>query len=301
MDLINRQSEEHLVDLLSVIEKDPSAWVNVHITISRISEQVLEKESLSAQTLQNIQKSSMRVAQILVDSNLSGFEGTIFIFEDSDVMALFKKNAVPLLPILEKLRHEFTQAGLLTYLSISEMKDRLASLVEFSKAKRKSAAVFRNRRRAVEVADTILSIKTFSDPELTQRLQNNRAQRPMASALIIEDDMVARGMVTLALRDLCHVIQAKDAKSGIISYIDQAPNVVLLDIHLPDHNGHEVLNRLKFIDPEAYVVMLSGDSMPLNVISAKNLGVAGFIRKPFQKDNIIKYFNNCPTVPKYSP
>lgn len=103
-------------------------------------------------------------------------------------------------------------------------------------------------------------------------------------------------MVATYLKKEHQVILARDAKTGIMHFIDSAPDVVFLDIHLPDMKGHEVLKRLRLLDPTAYVVMLSGDSVRENVAFAQEYGAAGFIRKPFPKERILQYVQQCPTM-----
>jgi len=291
MELITTKSEEKLIDLLARIEKESGAWSNVHVNLSRISEQLLEKESLSAKTLENIRQSSRRIASILMDSELQGLEGNLFIFEDSDVIALFRKDAGFSGRAIEKLRQDFTACGMGDLFSFTEMQEQLAFLVKQAREKQESAKAFYHRRRAVEAAETIFASKV-PDPELTRAIMKRRYGRAKKCALIIEDDVVARSMVALALRESCEVIQAKDAKSGIVAYIDKAPDVVFLDIHLPDHSGHEVLKCLKVLEPQAHVVMLSGDSVSDNVLSAKGLGAGGFVRKPFTKEILLHYVNS---------
>lgn len=295
MELITTNSEAKLIDFLAVIEKTPEDWMNVHVNMCRLSEQMLAKEMLSAKALEDIQKSSRHVAQILMNSQLQECEGKVFVFEDSDVLALFKKNTTDTQKILAKLRQQFTNNGLIEILAISEMTKRMAALVELSETKKITAEVFRRRQTAVEVADTIFEWKV-PDMELTRTIQEKRQEHTKGVVLVIEDDVVARGIVALALRDLYDVIQAKDAKTGITAYVDKAPNTVFLDIHLPDHNGREVLNRIRLLDPEAYVVMLSGDSVPENIFLTKEMGAAGFVCKPLQKGHILKYATGCPTL-----
>jgi two-component system, chemotaxis family, chemotaxis protein CheY len=295
MELITVNSEDRLVDLLTVIEPDSASWVNVHVHIRRIGDQMLEKESLSAEILEEIEKISARVAKTLMESKLGACEGAVFLFEDTDVLALVKKDRNFSVQTLDKLRSEFTVSGLLSILSITEMKEQLANLIQFSQEKKKSAEVYRLKRRAVKAAESIFTWAR-PDQELTYAIQKKRRQRPGACVLVVEDDVVARGLVAMSLRQKYEVALAKDAKSGVISYIDKAPDIVFLDIHLPDHNGHDVLKRLKMLDPHAYVVMLSGDSVTGNVLAAKSEGAIGFIRKPFSKEKMMTYINKCPSL-----
>lgn len=288
MELVKTGSEEALADFLAQIEKSPNMWLSAHVNMSRITEQLLEKETLSRKTLDNIQQSSQRIATLLMNSEISKFEGKIFVFQDSDVLALFKREEGHPAPTLEKLKQEFAASGMIDFLSINTMQEQLENLVQITIQKRENAAVFFQRHRAVEVAETIFTDKK-ADPELTRSILKKRHNRIKKTILVIEDDIVARGMVALALRDTYDVIQAKDAIHGIAAYIDKAPDTVFLDIHLPDRTGHEVLECLRLLEPKAYVVMLSSDSITDNVLSARTHGAAGFVRKPFLKEDLLRY------------
>lgn len=85
-------------------------------------------------------------------------------------------------------------------------------------------------------------------------------------------------------------------KASTISYVEHAPDIVFLDIHLPDMDGRELLKQIREFDGDAYVVMLSGDSLPRNVIETKKAGAAGFITKPFNKEKVMHYISHCPTI-----
>jgi CheY-like chemotaxis protein len=298
MDLTEKGSEELFVGLLADIQNNPEPWISIHINMVRISEDMLEKESLSNETMNKIENASKQVAKILHHSGLNELEGKIFLFEDSDVLALFKKDSGAYKQELEKLRRDFTLGGLDVILSIDEMKDKIQSLIELSVEKKKSAENFRIKRYALKLTATIFAADSpsFIDRDLLLSIQMKRRVRTQGCILLIEDDVVARGMVAVGLRDKYKVLHAKDAVSGMIAYIDNSPDMVFLDIHLPDYNGRDVLERIKWVDSEAFVVMLSGDSVPENVIDTKTKGAAGFIRKPFSKDKIVFYTQQCPTL-----
>lgn len=69
---------------------------------------------------------------------------------------------------------------------------------------------------------------------------------------------------------------------------------MFLDINLPDISGHDVLARLRDIDPQIYAVMLSGHTQSENVMEALKMGAKGFVSKPFTKEKLLQYIAKCP-------
>ena len=112
--------------------------------------------------------------------------------------------------------------------------------------------------------------------------------------LLVEDDPVTRWLVRLALKGECVLSTASDAGKAISTYMAQQPDMVLLDIGLPDRNGKDLLKRLMRIDPGAYVVMFSSQDTHENIIETVQKGAKGFISKPFSKQDILKHVNECP-------
>ncbi len=114
--------------------------------------------------------------------------------------------------------------------------------------------------------------------------------------LIADDDFYMRNLAKMALEEMVQVIEAENGEQALELYKEHRPNVVLLDIHMPGRNGKDVLRQVLAQDPEAYVVMMSADSVADNVIETHHAGASGFISKPFQKDVILRYLIQCPTI-----
>jgi two-component system chemotaxis response regulator CheY len=295
MNIVTSQTENYLAEMLPIVERQPDAWMCIRVNIAPIHDQILEKEGISRLALENIRKMSLQLADQLNVLGLSQYEGSIMVFEDSDVLALFVKKLEGLPALLEDLRREFTKNGMLHILIIEEMKEKLAHLVSVAEEKKESAENYIIKQRAMEIGEMLLEW-TQPDPAITRAIYKKRRKRQGSCVLIIEDDVVTRGLVASLLKREHQVLQAKDAESGIVSYIDHAPNVVFLDIHLPGMDGRDTLKRLMQLDPEAYVVMLSADSAAENVVSTHIQGAAGFIRKPFSKEKILEYIKKCPSL-----
>lgn len=267
----------------------------VHVNIAPVHDQMLIKEGLSRASLARVHRMSLALAEKIHALGLSRFEGSIMVFEDSDVVAIFQKQAAGWDDTLAKLRSEFTRNGLMHIFSVEEMSKKLSSLITFSEEKQIAAENYRIKRRAIEIGE---HLNDWSEPdlEITRAIHKKRRARQASCILIIEDDQLTRGLVNSLLKDEHQVVQAKDAETGIIAYIDHAPNVVFLDIHLPGLDGRETLKRLMQLDRDAYVVMLSADSATDNILSTHSNGAAGFIRKPFSKEKILEYIAKCPTL-----
>lgn len=85
------------------------------------------------------------------------------------------------------------------------------------------------------------------------------------------------------------VVDILDAANGIEVidiYRRTRPDIVFLDIQMPDRDGLAALREIKALNAEAYVVMVSGYGSADNVKTAIAAGANGFIVKPYRKHRI---------------
>ena len=146
MQIVTKQSEQTLINMLEHIQKNPSDWMSLHINIAPLHKQMLHQEGLSNVVLAKIRKVSMQIAQKLYESGLSAFDGKIMVFEDSDLLAVFIKQPDALKTVLEELRSEFTKSGMIDLLVIEEMDEKLALLVSLSEEKGHTASDYSIKR-----------------------------------------------------------------------------------------------------------------------------------------------------------
>ena len=132
--------------------------------------------------------------------------------------------------------------------------------------------------------------------DLIKSLASRRCNRNKPEIMIVEDDPFSQKMVRSALKSKYPLSMSGDGAGALMSYVNKAPDVLFLDIGLPDINGHEVLKRLFKIDPDAYVVMFSGNGDKENVLKAVELGAKGFVGKPFSKEKLIAYIEKSPFI-----
>jgi two-component system chemotaxis response regulator CheY len=132
-------------------------------------------------------------------------------------------------------------------------------------------------------------------PELLATIHKRRAEHKIMEIVVVEDDPFSRKLVHSSLNEFYAVSSAADGHNAISNYVFKAPNVMFLDIDLPDISGHEVLKKILEIDPDAYIIMLSGNGDKDNIMKAIQHGAKGFVAKPFTKDKLFTYIEKAPS------
>ncbi len=127
-------------------------------------------------------------------------------------------------------------------------------------------------------------------------MKNRRAARKTLEMMIIEDDAFSRRLVENVLQRKYPLTGLGEATHALDTYARVAPDLLFLDINLPDVTGHELLEKIIALDPDAYVVMLSSNCDRENVTQAMSKGAKGFVAKPFTKDKLFQYIERCPTI-----
>jgi len=112
----------------------------------------------------------------------------------------------------------------------------------------------------------------------------------MAKILIVDDASFMRMMIKDALQkngyDDLH--EAADGLQAVEKYDEIKPDIVFMDITMPNMDGLEALRTIKGKHPGAIVVMCSAMGQESMVIEAIKTGARDFIVKPFKPDRIMK-------------
>lgn len=116
----------------------------------------------------------------------------------------------------------------------------------------------------------------------------------MSNILIVDDAIFMRRIISDVLKNNGFNIvgEASNGVEAIQKYEELKPNLVLMDITMPEKNGIEAVKDIIAMDPEAKVIMCSAmgqDSMVKESIVA---GAKDFIVKPFQSDDVLKKVKN---------
>jgi two-component system chemotaxis response regulator CheY len=113
----------------------------------------------------------------------------------------------------------------------------------------------------------------------------------MANRILVVDDaafmrMMIRDILTKNGYDV--VGEANDGLQAIEKFKEVKPDLITMDITMPEMDGIHALKEIKKIDPNARVIMCSAMGQQAMVIDAIQAGAKDFIVKPFQPDRVIE-------------
>jgi DNA-binding response OmpR family regulator len=125
----------------------------------------------------------------------------------------------------------------------------------------------------------------------------------MTNILIIEDDPEAARILELSLkREQYKTIVALNGTQGLIAVQTQRPDVVLLDLMMPDIDGYEVCRRIRAnpLTLELPIIVVSAKTQDADKQMAAQLGANGYLTKPYRRADLLNMIEAClpkPTRP----
>ena len=109
-----------------------------------------------------------------------------------------------------------------------------------------------------------------------------------ASILIVEDDKGVREYLRNLLVENGFHVRATDKGTQALPMVDEKePNLVVLDLQLPDITGEDVCKELKKEYPHIPVIMLTAKSGDIDKVRGLNVGADDYITKPFIADEFL--------------
>lgn len=112
----------------------------------------------------------------------------------------------------------------------------------------------------------------------------------MKRVLIVDDALFMRHALKLVLEKNGYEVvgEAENGEVAIQKFRQLQPDIITMDITMPEMDGVTAIRKIKEIDPAATVVVISAMSQQINVVEAIAAGAKGFIVKPFQEDHVVK-------------
>jgi two-component system chemotaxis response regulator CheY len=113
-------------------------------------------------------------------------------------------------------------------------------------------------------------------------------EKPKLRAVIVEDDAASRAMLRGILQNMNVEVagEATNGRRGIQLSAEKTPDLVCLDIGLPDIDGGKVLEEMLASNPESRVVMVTGSSQREKVRECLAGGAVGYIVKPYAASTV---------------
>ncbi len=112
----------------------------------------------------------------------------------------------------------------------------------------------------------------------------------MAKILLVDDAAFMRKVIsdTLSKSGYTDLYEAVDGADAVEKYSEIKPDLVIMDITMPNMDGLEALKAIRAKDPSANVVMCSAMGQETMVIDAVRSGAKDFIVKPFKAERVLK-------------
>jgi two-component system OmpR family response regulator len=109
-----------------------------------------------------------------------------------------------------------------------------------------------------------------------------------ARLAVVDDEPVFTEFIETLLRSRGYSVDTFNHGTALIDRLRAGyqPNLVLLDVMMPDIDGLETLRTLRQANPNVQVIMLSGRQAPATIVDALKLGAADYVVKPGDADGV---------------
>lgn len=286
MILIEENADIKLLRKLEMLRNEEKAPRCIELRYSDMEPQLRPTSAVLTHAVQTAFVESSPLAQLYLLA-----DGDAFLLLDM-LQAKSVREFVALLPPGTELcikTHEYLNAVLVR---VQQKLDAAQARIEAERARLQQSKQARKREQILSFAPTEAE---------SERLRTARRKRSGNELMIIEDDAFSRRLLEKILPKNDRVTSVGEPEIALERYALVVPDVLFLDINLPDVSGHELLEKILAIDPSAYIIMISGNSDRENVIRAMSLGARGFIAKPFSRERVVEYLQRCPTIKSELP
>jgi len=108
------------------------------------------------------------------------------------------------------------------------------------------------------------------------------------NVLIVDDSLIMRVNLVRSLEGLGHNIasEATDGSSSITAYQKYKPDLVTMDITMPDMDGITAVKKIKEFDDAANIIMVTSHGQEAMVMNALKAGAKGYILKPISSEKL---------------
>ncbi len=285
MQFIRDSAEHHFIATLEQLKGNPKGWVVFYFALSRMTghaELIADPATMQAKISQ-LRAVSGQFAEELARLSEGIAKGFVYLFADHDVLFLAHPEGEVEMALAGSVYGEMGKYAQGGRPSRSMLGDDLYNYQKLADAKLLSAKRF-------EVYNAM------NDAHKVSSIAVRRARRDAPKVMIVEDDRFTASYAANILSKDYDLFICRTGEEGVIAYIEHAPDIVFLDIHLPGIDGHETLHAIKAVDPRAFIVMLSVDTARSSIVQATQTGAHSFLKKPFSKERLLNTVKLSPYV-----
>jgi CheY-like chemotaxis protein len=283
--IVRESAEHHFMTTLQALKVNPQGWLAVHFGLSRtLSHSALMQDPGSiGLKLKAAKLEAEAFFEDLISRAGKFSEAIAYLFPDNDVVLLVRPNTFDEKEGLQTLYREFSfrlENGFCDY------NDLDADFYNYQK--------FADHKFLT--AQRLEAYRQMADDNKVASIPVRRKRRGYPLVMVVEDDRFTSSYAAHILNNSYEIVLSRSGEQGISDYIDHAPDIVFLDIHLPGLSGHDTLQAIRAIDPKAFIVMLSVDAVKKNIVKASENGAYSFLRKPFSKEKMIEMVKRSPYI-----
>ncbi len=270
-----------LLEALEIVKSNATVWRAAHIHIPSMK---------NAWDILSLQAAIQNMRKCIPDHHMA----QAFFCETGDVFILLRGASAELMAKIQDI----------TVLSLSKGQESRGITktsyelgTQWSQLKEVAAKISLESQeyhvvKEVPVDERVKNVLSRADMNFVQSLIKLREKRKHLYILIAEDDDLLQQYVSSMLTDYT-LIKARKGEDVLVSYLLNAPDMVFLDIELPEIDGHRLLEEMKKVDRDVFAVMMSGHTQMKHVKRSIQIGAKGFVAKPFQKEKIKSCVEVC--------
>jgi CheY-like chemotaxis protein len=284
MIIVRESAEHHFMTTLQALKDSPKGWTICYFGLSRALSHtdLMEDRSAIGEKLRLAKLNAQNFFDDIVHRGKFS-EGVAYLFPDNDIAILVRPNTFDEREGLQILYRDIADRMGGSFCESSTLAESLYSYQKFADKKFLTA----QRMNAYE---------QMADTHKISSIPLRRHKRGYPLVMVVEDDRFTSSYAAHILNNNYEIVLARTGEQGISDYIEHAPDIVFLDIHLPGLSGHETLQSIRSVDHRAFIVMLSVDAVKKNIVQASENGAYSFLRKPFSREKMIEMVKRSPYI-----
>ncbi len=240
MEILSINADQKLINITSAIGSNPERWLGWHCLEVKLQD-----------VDENLYQDGLLWTKSIVESYLKNVEERVYFCANKAIHILCKVTTPQMLHQIGQQICDLIYAddALAFHYTVYDL----------------GQSGFMYAQHVLEQVDDVLALhsphNTEQESSRNRQLSQQKPSTGDVKVLLIEDDPIASWMVSNALQDECEFSAVSSVSKTFSIYNTYQPDVVFLDINLPDGSGTSVLEWIMRNDPGACVVMFSGNDL----------------------------------------